>query len=238
MAVPRLVRSYEDGVEMFVGQKIVDRVDDKMLNAAEKLSIGVIFVPPLLFFMSLVFVAGANDWRDADLIRRVLVATSEITRDQQDYTGVSTETVRLLIREEADGARMWRQTSEPGVIRHRHGGTIEVIPIDQNRRLRLRLTGFPESACITALWGEVLSRLGSSELPNNVRRRRPLFLRGLYSLHLRAEPPFSDSWIFTAEEKEQLTVAQVLAICSSSKSFSMEADFRERMAVSTKAPWD
>jgi len=214
-------------------------VEDNLLTAVEKFVFGAMFGPfVLLFFMFFLFGALASDWRDADLIRRVLVATSEITRDQQDYTGVSTETVRVLVRKEADGARMWRQTSEPGVIRHRHGGTIEVTPIDQNRRLRLRLTGLPESACIAALWGKALSGRGSSDLPTMERTPTPLFPRGVDSLNLRAEPPFSGSWMLTTEEKEQLTVAQVLAICSSSKNFSVEADFRERMAVTTKAPWD
>lgn len=176
------------------------------------------------------------DQRDANLIDYVRVAISELTQNQQDYSAVSTETVRALIHEKAYWKR--EHTSEPGVIRHRHGGTIEVIPIDQSRRLRLRLTQLPESSCIDALWAEAPSLLPPSEMPMMVRTPTPLFPRGLTALHLRAEAPFSGSWSFTAEERERLTVGQVLAICSSSKSFSVDADFRERIAVGTKAPWD
>jgi hypothetical protein len=182
------------------------------------------------------------DQRDANLIGYVLKAISEITQDQVDYRAVSTETVRGLMHEKAPWTR--EHTSVPGVIRHRHGGAIEIIPIEENRRLRLRLTALPESGCIDALWSEPLwrhtlpPRDRASELPMMVRTPTPLLPRGAIGLHLRAEQPFGGSWILTVEEKERLTVGQVLAICSSSKSFSVEADFRERMAVVTKAPWD
>ncbi len=197
------------------------------------LAAGIIGLISLGFFHGS---AKMPDGRDANLMHYVFVAISEITQNQVEYSTVGTEAVRALIHEKAPWMR--RHTSEPGVIRHRHGGTIEVIPIDQNRRLRLRLTGLPESACIAALWGKALSGRGSSDLPTMERTPTPLFPRGVDVLNLRAEPPFSGSWILTAEEKEQLAVAQVLAICSSSKNFFVDVDFRERMAVTTKAPWD
>jgi hypothetical protein len=199
--------------------------------------------------MPIAFSQGLPDRRDYGLVYAVLKSVGDLTEGQPDYRAANTESVRTHMNEKFSSfsgrdrsklADFLEQLAEPGIIRTRHGGILEVGIVEDGRRLLLRMTKLPELACREALWGDV-----RKPTPFLSRTPTPWPLRGLQMLSLHSEPGFSASHLFipakrsfTDAERNALTVDQIVAICSASKSFTAEIEFRERRPVVTKAPWE